>query len=142
MAAGFYTFDPSQVAASLGEILLSGWAEDTMIEAERPEQMYVSVAGVDGQVTRVKTSDKRGTVAFNLMQSSDTNDLLSALMISDEQSNAGVRPLLIKDVSGRTVLSATSAWIQKAPNVGLSKTAQSRIWVVECAKLEVFVGGN
>jgi len=142
MENGFATYDPSQVSVTLGEILMSGFAEDSMIEAERPEPTYADVAGADGQVTRAKTSDKRGTVTIHLMQSSDTNDLLSALHIADEQSNAGVRPLMIKDMSGTTVLSASHAWIERPAAANFAKGAGERVWVIKCARLEFFVGGN
>lgn len=137
-----FTFDPKQVAVIVGGKIMSGFADGTFIVAERNEQAFNLKVGVDGEGTRAKSNNKSGKVTVTLMQSSASNDDLSSIAAADELSNTGVVPLLVKDASGRTVIAAQSAWVQKYPNSEFAKETSTRAWVLESDELDIFVGGN
>ena len=97
-----------------------------------------------GDVARARTNDRRGTVTFKLMQTSDTNALLSALRNADllAPNGAGVGALEVRDLQGTTLLSAAEAWIKKMPQTAFDREIGAREWVIRCAVLEGVVGGN
>lgn len=130
-------YDPQEVSASLAGIPISGYAEDTFIEINQEADSFVDVVGVDGTVSRSKVSDKRATIKFTLMQTSETNDLLSALAELDDSTpgGAGVGALLIRDNSGRAVYEGPQSWIMKPPDVAFGKQAGPRVWTIRTARI-------
>lgn len=136
------TYDPAQVTMIVGSKIMSGFADGTFIVAERNEQAFNLKVGVDGEGTRAKSNNKSGKVTITLMQSSSSNDELSGFAAADEFSNTGAVPILLKDASGRTIISAVTAWVQKYPNSEFQKEVTTRAWVMETDELEIFVGGN
>jgi len=135
-------YDPKNVSVIVGGKILSGFGDGTLILVERNEQMWNLKVGVDGEGTRAKSNNKSGKVTVTLMQSSASNDDLSAFTISDEQSNTGAVPLLIRDNLGTTLVTALTAWVQKFANVEDAKEVSVRTWVLESDELNMFVGGN
>lgn len=136
------TYDPKQVSLIVGGNIITGFTDGTFIVAERNENMWNLKVGVDGIGTRAKTNNQSGKLTITLHQSSPSNDALSALAASDELSNTGAVPVLMKDNSGRTVVTALTAWIQKYANGEFAKEVANRVWVLETDQLVIFDGGN
>lgn len=136
------TYDPSRVVLSFGGHQVSGFGDDTFIEADRDEDSFAKSTGVDGEMTRSKSNNFGGFVQITLKQSSNTNDFLSALLAADEASGAGVVPLLLKDLSGTTVLASAKSWVRRLPANAWARAAGERVWMIDCAALIGLVGGN
>lgn len=136
------TYDPSQVLLTFNGYNISGFADGTFVNVARDEDMWSLQMGTDGEGTRSKSNNRSGTVSFTLMQSSDSNDILSGFAAADELSNSGMGPLLVKDNSGRSLYAAENAWIQKLPDSEFGREATSREWVLRTDHLQSFVGGN
>lgn len=135
-------YDPAQVHVIFNGILIEGIAKDTFVLAERTNDMFSVMVGADGEGARAKTNDTSGTVTVTLMQSSISNDALSAIAAVDELTGDGVGALLVKDGLGRTILAAESAWIKKIASVEYGSEITNREWVFETDDLQMFVGGN
>lgn len=146
MTGKLKNYDPAEVTMVFGPVTIRGYADGTFINAERNSESFTLKVGADGEATRSKSNDRSGRVTFTLEQSSDSNALLSAIMIQDEQTNSGVYPLLIKDNSGpavgKTLLAAPAAYIEKPPGVEYAKESGTREWAIVAGNLEVFVGGH
>jgi len=138
------TYDPSSVSMFYGPIAMHGFAQDAAISVEHDEDDWTLVTGVDGEGTRSKTSHSSATITVSLMQSSATNELLSAARELDRGTPGGVggQPLLIKDNSGTSLYAAETCWIQKAPTAELSREASTREWVFRTDRLVAFHGSN
>ena len=136
------TYDPSQVVITVGGAIISGYADGAFITLSRNSDMFSRVAGADGENARVKSSDKSGKVTLTLMQTSDSNDILTGFAAADELANSGVVPFAMKDISGRTVALAPRAWVTKLPDSEFGKEAGTREWVLEMDELDMFVGGT
>lgn len=136
------TYDPNQVSVIVGGKIISGFADGSYINVERNEQMFNLKVGVDGEGTRAKSNNKSGKITLTLMQSSSSNDDLSAFAAADELSNSGAVPVLVKDGSGTTLIAAATAWIQKYSNAEFGKEVLTRQWVLETDELIMLVGGN
>lgn len=142
--AGLKVYDSDQITLSLAGILLGGYAEGEFCRIEQEADNFTDVAGTDGEVSRSKVNDKRATITFLLMQTSESNALLSALANLDANTpgGAGVGALLIRDRQGTTIYKAAEAWVSRPPNVSFDQAATTREWTVRCARLERVDGGN
>jgi hypothetical protein len=91
---------------------------------------------------RVRKRRRDGSAIITLLEASPTNDLFSAILAEDEQFGTGIRPFMMKDLSGTTLVSAPAAWLQGWPEVGRGASAGTVEWTIECAKLIKLVGGQ
>lgn len=137
-------YDADQVSVSLAGIPLSGYADGEFLRIEESADAFTSVVGTDGQATRSKTNNRLVTITLLLMQSSDSNDLLSALHQSDLSSpgGAGVGAFLARDRNGNAVYRCGQCWVKKAPNVSFGREAGPREWTLEGVLSERTDGGN
>jgi hypothetical protein len=136
------TFDPKSVIITIGGVPISGYADGTFLEITADTQQWTKVTGADGFTTRVKSNDYGGVMTLTLSQSSPSNDVLSALLNVDKLSSAGVVPILIKDLSGTTIMFSASGWIQQFPDVSFGNEINNRAWVLDLADMDILVGGN
>ena len=129
------------IAAALIE---AGFADGEFLRIEQESDDFVDVCGTDGEVAVSKTNDRRATITIILLQTSDANDVLSALSNLARNSNglAGAGPLYIRDRNGRTIYQSASAWIAKPPDASFDRSATSREWKVRCDRLVRVDGGN
>lgn len=123
---------------------LTGYADGEFVTIEFTTDAFTSTVGSDGEVVRNRSNDYRATITVKLLQSSSSNDLLSAIYESDRlaRNGAGVGALMIKDNQGRAIYTASEAWIRKHPDISFDREATSREWVIEAAELIPFTGGN
>jgi hypothetical protein len=138
-------YDADQISIMIAGIpITSGFADGEFITIEPEAEDFTDVVGTDGEVTRSKTNDRRATLTLKLMQTSEANALLSALNETDKNTpgGAGVGALLIRDRQGLSLYQAAECWIQKGPNITFDREATAREWIIRCAKLVPFTGGN
>jgi hypothetical protein len=138
-------YDSKMVAISFAGIeISSGFAEGSMVTIKKDSDAFKDVVGVDGEVTRSKQNDERGTVEIMLMQSSEANQLLNQRLALDKATpgGAGVGALQIVDLSGFSLHHAEEAWISAEPEAEYGPEAKERKWVIRCADLTSTHGGN
>lgn len=136
------TFDPKQVVISIGGVPMSGFADGTFLEIIRDENAFTKVVGADGYTSRVKSNNRGGTLTVTLLETSPSNDVLSAFAALDEASNSGVVPILVKDLSGNSIYFSATGWIQKLPDSVFGKEINNRAWIIDLADVDMFVGSN
>lgn len=141
------TYDPKKVICVFGPVAITGFAEGTFIAIETQGDGVTAIVGCDQEVVRSIPPDSiLKTVRVTLLQSSDSNDKLSLIHDTDNQTGAGIMPLAIKDLSGRTLMLSDSAWITKKPNVQRGKTASDGNceWIFQAVVPEeaFLVGGH
>lgn len=136
------TYDPKAVVITIGGVPMSGFSDGTFLEISRDAQAFTKVVGADGTTTRVKSNNTGGTMTVTLKQSSPSNDVLSAFAQADALSNAGVVPILVKDLSGNSVYFSATGWIQKIADSTFSADVSDRAWTLDLADVDIFVGSN
>lgn len=139
---GVKTFDPKQVQMIIGGNQIAGFADGEFINVERDENTFSKVVGADGEVSRAKSNNRSGILTLTLLQTSASNDILSAIMIADELTNSGIIPIYIKDSLGTSTLFSGEGWVQKPPAFTADKEIGNREWVIDLASVDVFIGGN
>lgn len=120
-----------------------GFQRGTFVSVEYNNDAFSLQVGIDG-ATRSKSNDNSGRVTVTLQQGSPSNDMLSQIHELDKRSptGSGVKPLMVKDLTGRALHSAATAWIVKAPTAEYADESGAREWVFETDNLVSFVGGN
>ena len=122
--AGVKTYDPKKVIVVFGSVNITGFDEGTFVQIETQGDGTTAVVGCDQEVVRsISPQSILKKIVITLLQSSDSNDKLSSIQDSDNQSGNGVKALSIKDLSGRTLMKSSSAWIVKKPQVQRGKSA-------------------
>lgn len=136
------TYSPDKVNVVIGTHIVTGYADGTFIDIEEQSDGVNSVAGADGEVARAMSTDPRKTVTLTVLQTSDTNDVLTALYTADKISKNGTFPVMVQDLRGRTLFAASTAWIKKQAKISFSKDVEGREWTIETADGAMVVGGN
>lgn len=136
------TYNAGEMVIIFAGVPFEGFADGTFVTVARDNPSWNSVVGSSGEGARAKSNDKSGTVTCTLLQTSLTNDALSALAIADENGGNIAAPILVKDGSGRTVAEAETAWIEKPADAEFGREISNREWVFKTDHLEIFVGGN
>jgi hypothetical protein len=135
--------DPKKFPLSIAGFLIGGYAPGTVIEISRDEDDFKDECGADGEVCVMANSDERGTVRVTLLQSSASNDVLSGLAAVNKGSTVagltvGKGSLQCKDLNGRMIVSAETAWVKKPADVTLGDEIQTRVWEIRCSPLKMF----
>jgi hypothetical protein len=139
------TYNAGQVSMVFAGIPISGLADGTFVTIAPNTDSFALTIGADGEGVRAKTNNRSGRVTFTILQSSEANDLLSALHNLDAAPGTngdGIGPLIVKDNSGRTLVTAEKAWIVKTPDAEFAREASTREWIIESDALLSFHGGN
>lgn len=136
------TFDPAEVQVIVGGNQIGGFADSEFINIERTNDLYSKTIGADGEVARSKSNDKSGRMTLTLLQTSASNDILSAFHQADELTNSGIIPIMVKDSLGTSVLFAGHGWVVKYPAFTGAKEVGNREWMIDMARIDIFIGGN
>ena len=135
----FYTFDPCQISVIFNGAIICGFADNDFVEISYDvENMFSDHCSIDGQVTRIKNNDKRGTVVLKLNSTSSSNKVLSTMAQVDQKTQTAAGAILIKDQKGETVVTGANCWIAGWPKATIGKEIAVREWRIRVAQLEVF----
>ena len=64
------TYDPNLVSIALGNMFLTGFAEDTKVETEKNEDDVYTTVGIGGDTTYSENADRTAKAKISLMTSS------------------------------------------------------------------------
>jgi len=122
----------------------SGRSDGDFIKISPKEDRYIARQGVDGETTRSDTGACIVRVTVTVMQTSSANAYFSALYNGDiaADGGAGVVPLGITDLGGRSLFASAEAWIPKMPDQTYAKEAGTIDWDFDCIVSVNFAGGN
>ena len=115
-------YDPKKVTVIYDGQVITGFADDSMIEAEKNEDNITPHVGVLGEVSLAINADNTGTVTISLANTSPFIKILA------EKARANtVAPLSIIDMNENGVnIGGTEAVIIKPPNVTIGKEVESQ----------------
>lgn len=122
-----------------------GFGESDFVKFAPLGPLFEDKIGADGEVTRYPTNENRCDVTITVMSTSDMNDRLSALLLTDisTENGAGAGAYLCKSKHGRTVVAAERAWIIGWPDdVSLGKEPGPVTWKLRLANAKMFFGGQ
>ena len=143
--ATFRNFDPGRCIIVVNGVQIQGFGEGTFIKMSRKTPSFSTKVGAGGDVVRTKSLDHRGSFEITLMQSSPSNDYLSALVVTDEAVAAGVGavgPAMFKELNGTTNIAGSASWVTQPADAEYGADSGMRTWTIEIADMSpMFVGG-
>lgn len=122
---------------------ITGFDEgDDVITLDRINDSANSISGVDGEMTVSISADRRGTVVFRLVQTSDSNSYLSGLISSQE--NGAFVPIFVqfKDTLGGDLGSGTQGFINRPAPMTRGGNANSDEWTITVERLDLLHNGG
>lgn len=125
------TYSAKEVLIALGSHALTGYADDSFVTIEPNGDGIMKKVGCDGEVARAISPDGSYKVKISLLQTSPTNSWLQNKYNQDMQTGEGTFPVLIKDLKGGTVFSASDAWVIKPASRGYGKDTGTREWEID-----------
>lgn len=135
------TFDPKLVVVSFLAQPITGFAEDTFIEAEFNEDAFTLTMGADGTAARSMNANQSGIITITLLHTSPSNRILDAAANLDRLSRTGLGTFLAKSLTGVEQINANNCWVKKKPKIEFGKTVKERVWVLETDSLKLNLGG-
>lgn len=140
--AELHTYDPREIKAAFKNIEIRGFAKGTFISVKRSSPTWSMQVSADGEVTRVRSRDKTGTIQFTLVAGSACNKQLALVMKSDEQNADGIGVVSVRDQNGNDKHISEKAWLVQPPEVDYAEDAGVRVWMIQCTDLDTFSGGS
>ncbi|HGF3815910.1 TPA: phage protein [Escherichia coli] len=136
--AMYQQYSPKDVVCSWNGIAIEGFAPDSFLRLQRTSPLVTPVVGAGGQVALTRNADKTGTIEIELMQTSLSNQMLSA--IQAKQDNMELEEdissnFVIYDPSGSVLATGINAWLQELPQIELGRDQNSKTWIFGCEKL-------
>lgn len=120
MSKKVQTYDPKKVMVIWGGVVITGYAEGSMVNCEKNEESSTHAVGAQGEVTQIINSDDTGTVTISLKGNSPSLSMLAA----DAQSHV-IKPLQVIDMNtGGLNAGGTEAWVTKTPDLNKGKEVE------------------
>ena len=132
--AHVYTYIPDQIKMSLGNHMVSAYADDTFVTIEPNGDGTTLKVGCDGEVNRAISVNKAYNIKITVLQNSPTNKYLETKYSQDQKDGMGYFPVLIKDIMGEEKFSADYCWVTKPASWGRGKETTNREWEIVAAE--------
>lgn len=122
------TYNPKKVTISLGNHIVTGFADDSFVSIDPNGDGVTKKVGCDGEIVRSVSPDDTYIVKLSVLQTSPTNAWLQRMFAADVENGTGMFPILVKDLSGSTVFKAAQAWPAKPASRGFGNASSNREW--------------
>ena len=144
MAQKVSSYNPKDIIIIFGEDEFEGKGEDVFCEITYNTDIANMVAGVDGEVTVNLTNDETAQITLTAKPSSNFNDALSAAANALIAGAPGAfkRFQLVNAASGRTLFTASNAFVGKITDVSFGQAQAENAWMIKCPHLKGTVGGS
>jgi hypothetical protein len=129
-------YNPDEVTLTVAGAQMAGYADGSFVTVKPAAARIVKVVGTDGHYSISRHADRGATLEITLMQTSDSNDILDALV---DMPGFGV---YLRDRNGRTIREAPAAWIEEVPEEDFDRSAKERKWVIGVERLSGVIGGS
>lgn len=140
--ASLTTYSPEEVIVTIaGMHTVTGYVDGTFIRIYKDSKPVTKMRAMDGSVARVYSPETTWSFDLTIMQSSVTNDILSAFWNVDQVTQMGKFPIMVKDGRGSSLFIAATAWVEEMPDLTFSNQIEGRTWRFGCAEVMINIGG-
>lgn len=133
------TYTPAHVTLTFAGHVVEGWENITV---RRNVQGFRHIQGIRGSGTRVRVKDSSAQLQIEVVQTSNTNTILSQIHQLDLSQGTGRLELMLRDPDGDYVFQSNTGYVAGYPESGFSGDIQTRTWTINCQSSQLFVGGN
>jgi hypothetical protein len=139
-------YDPNAVEVSLGGLVITGFADGTMVEVAQAADDYETKVGTKGAVGVTRIHNPMREVKLRLLKTSPSNDQLNALRLAGRRlgSRGFASIFSLRDGSGSAKLTGP-AYVKRPPNQVFSNTAEAYEWTLDVIvgnEADETIGGN
>lgn len=115
-------YDPMKVTVVVGGIVITGFADSSVVVIARNEDIVATTVGVQGDVAYSENANQSGTITMSLQSTSASLSRLRKMASSRQEVD-----VVISDVNedGGTIISASRCRITKVPDSKKEKTVGS-----------------
>lgn len=133
MATKLYTYQASQVRASIFGITINGFVADSFITIERQSPATTTKKAMDGSGTAFIDQHGSYKVTFKIDPSSESNTLLDLIYRVYMKSGSNLRmPLIITDGNSGSTFTSLDTLFDGEPNKTYANKTQPFEWVFQC----------
>lgn len=140
MSNALPVYSAREVAVAWGLVNFEGFSEDSIVTFAYNSELTSEMVSADGKLATSVTPDRTGTVTVEVMQTSETNIILSALLAeqnnSDDTSEIYKSDFSVSDPSGSVLCIGRNAYMKKPPEIGLSVETNTYEWTFYCEKVD------
>ncbi len=135
------TFNPKDVFIAVGGALITGFAPQ-MVRVERSAPVAFDERGVEGEIARYLSEDRRGNITFSLLGISPGNLVLSTFLNADELTGVNVFPVIIRDGADNAldVVVAPLCWVSAPAPISYSNGVEIREWIIRSTSIRILEG--
>ena len=135
------TYDPAALLIVFKGLTITGFSDESVVKIARNETTWKLKSGTTGEQVRTRNRNRSGYVELSIMQSSPTNDFLSAILASDELLGDGLGACMVRDNLGTTLVEGDGCYLEGWPESEFTNDAKARVWRVIIPDMNMFVGG-
>lgn len=128
------TYNPKQVLISAGNHSVSGYSDGSFVSIEANGDGITKKVGCDGEVVRSIDPDATAKIKITVLMQSPTIAWAQQQYDKDRETGEGTFPLLIKDLKGGLIFSASDAWVVKPPSREFGKDMPDREIEIDCGE--------
>ncbi len=123
-----YAFDRVQVSWAKLDLTEGISAGTSIVEARNAPTWTYKPTGY-GRIVRVRNPDKSGSITITIDQTSLTLQRLRFIMLTDENLQASVFPMIITDTTSKEVWTYTNCFLTSEPDQSRGTEAGAFPWV-------------
>jgi len=124
-------------------IVIDGFADgDSVITAERSVDSIQTKVGADGEMSVAHSTDKSGRISVVLMQTSESNKALYALLAAQEVGAALPLAVMFKDTGGGDVFTGTNGVLLRPANATRGVNVNTQEWTMVFETLDLIYTGT
>lgn len=124
------TYNPKKVTCSLGNHIVTGFADDSFITVEPAGDGTSYTVGADGEIVRSIDPSKVYTVKIALLQTSRSNAYLQKMYDKDQKDGTGTFSVNLNDLLGVEKFTGGVAWVTKPASWARGKAQGNREWEI------------
>ena len=128
------TYDPKKIVIALGTHLVTGYSDGSFVSIEASGDGITKKVGCDGEVVRSIDPDATAKVTLTVLMQSPTIAWSQEQFDKDRETGEGTFAVLIKDLKGGLIFSASDAWVVKPPNREFGKDMPDREIEIDCGE--------
>jgi len=129
--------NPRKCLLQVSAVPMQGFGENTMFKFTKNAPFYKNKRGVDGEVSRSKVLDNSWMLEVTLMSTSQSNQVLWALALSEAYTFVN-----IEDLNGLTLFTGEQAWVEEPPPVQRGSEALDQVWKIFVADAKGIITGT
>lgn len=125
------SYSPNDVIVTVGGVPVSGYAPDTFVSVEYNTDAATLVEGADGSPAMAfKRGQRGGSITLTLLQTSLSNNYLSALLFSQKNgaNSATTFAISVRNAQGGEMHTISRGAIGKEPVAGNGPEVGTREW--------------